>query len=235
MDQEKIGKKIKSLRDRLNLSQGEFGEKYGVSAQAVSKWERGLCLPDIYLLKQIGKDFDISLEELLDGEEENKKKVKSRKMIYNLIFVCIILIIGILGFVLSQRNNEFEFKTLTTTCDDFNIYGVVAYNKNKSSIYISNINYCGGNDNNLYKKIDCSLYEIHENVRTVISNFNSTKEMKLEEFLKDVSFKIDNYDKMCKDYSKENLFLEIKATLKNEQIITYEIPLSLDSSCGCEE
>ena len=41
MDQEKIGKKIKSLRDRLNLSQGEFGEKYGVSAQAVSKWERG--------------------------------------------------------------------------------------------------------------------------------------------------------------------------------------------------
>lgn len=235
MDQEKIGKKIKSLRDRLNLSQGEFGEKYGVSAQAVSKWERGLCLPDIYLLKQIGKDFDISLEELLDGEEENKKKVKSRKMIYNLIFVFIILIIGTLGFVLSQRNNEFEFKTLTTTCDDFNIYGVVAYNKNKSSIYISNINYCGGNDNNLYKKIDCSLYEIHENVRTVISNFNSTKEMKLEEFLKDVSFKIDNYDKMCKDYSKENLFLEIKASLKNEQIITYEIPLSLDSSCGCEE
>ena len=235
MDQEKIGKKIKSLRDRLNLSQGEFGEKYGVSAQAVSKWERGLCLPDIYLLKQIGKDFDISLEELLDGEEENKKKVKSRKMIYNLIFVFIILIIGTLGFVLSQRNNEFEFKTLTTTCDDFNIYGVVAYNKNKSSIYISNINYCGGNDNNLYKKIDCSLYEIHVNVRTVISNFNSTKEMKLEEFLKDVSFKIDNYDKMCKDYSKENLFLEIKATLKNEQIITYEIPLSLDSSCGCEE
>ena len=59
--------------------------------------------------------------------------------------------------------------------------------------------------------------------------------MKLEEFLKDVSFKIDNYDKMCKDYSKENLFLEIKATLKNEQILTYEIPLSLDSSCGCEE
>ena len=235
MDQEKIGKKIKSLRDRLNLSQGEFGEKYGVSAQAVSKWERGLCLPDIYLLKQIGKDFDISLEELLDGEEENKKKVKSRKMIYKLIFIFIILIIGILGLVLSQRNNEFEFKTLTTTCDDFNIYGVVAYNKNKSSIYISNINYCGGNDNNLYKKIDCSLYEIHENVRTAISNFNSTKEMKLEEFLKDVSFKIDNYDKMCKDYSKENLFLEIKATLKNEQIITYEIPLSLDSSCGCEE
>ena len=235
MDQEKIGKKIKSLRDRLNLSQGEFGEKYGVSAQAVSKWERGLWLPDIYLLKQIGKDFDISLEELLDGEEENKKKVKSRKMIYKLIFIFIILIIGILGLVLSQRNNEFEFKTLTTTCDDFNIYGVVAYNKNKSSIYISNINYCGGNDNNLYKKIDCSLYEIHENVRTAISNFNSTKEMKLEEFLKDVSFKIDNYDKMCKDYSKENLFLEIKATLKNEQIITYEIPLSLDSSCGCEE
>ena len=124
---------------------------------------------------------------------------------------------------------------MTTTCDDFNIYGVVAYNKNKSSIYISNINYCGGNDNNLYKKIDCSLYEVHENVKTIISNFHSMKEMKLEEFLNEVSFKIDNYDKMCKDYSKENLFLEIKATLKSKQIITYEIPLSLDNSCECEE
>ena len=39
MDQERIGKFIKEIRTKNNLSQNEFAKKYGVTYQAVSKWE----------------------------------------------------------------------------------------------------------------------------------------------------------------------------------------------------
>ena len=42
MDQEKIGKLIKVIRKKNNLTQAEFAEKYGVTYQAVSKWENGM-------------------------------------------------------------------------------------------------------------------------------------------------------------------------------------------------
>lgn len=42
MDQEKIGKFIKDIRLKENLSQQKFAQKYNVTYQAVSKWENGL-------------------------------------------------------------------------------------------------------------------------------------------------------------------------------------------------
>ena len=42
MNQDKIGKFIKEARIKDKLSQEKFGEKYGVTYQAVSKWENGV-------------------------------------------------------------------------------------------------------------------------------------------------------------------------------------------------
>ena len=47
MDQERIGKTIKELRTKNNLSQKEFADKYNVTYQAVSKWENGKNIPDL--------------------------------------------------------------------------------------------------------------------------------------------------------------------------------------------
>ena len=58
MNQEKIGNLIKEIRKKNNLTQAEFAERYGVTYQAVSKWENGKNIPDIMLLKQISEDFD---------------------------------------------------------------------------------------------------------------------------------------------------------------------------------
>ena len=68
MDQEKFGKLIKEIRKKNNLTQKQFADKYNVTYQAVSKWENGLNMPDILLIRQISKDFNISLDELFDGE-----------------------------------------------------------------------------------------------------------------------------------------------------------------------
>lgn len=75
MDQEKFGKFIKDIRKRNNLTQKQLADKYNVTYQAVSKWENGLNMPDTSLMKQISKDFGISIDELLEGEyKETKEK-----------------------------------------------------------------------------------------------------------------------------------------------------------------
>ena len=67
MEQEKIGKFIKKLRKENNLTQKDLADKYGVTYQAVSKWETGKNIPDISLLKEISDIYD----ELSDKNRAN--------------------------------------------------------------------------------------------------------------------------------------------------------------------
>ena len=76
MDQEKIGKIIKEIRKNNNLTQADLANKYNVTYQAVSKWENGKNIPDISILKQMSKDFNIDINDLLDGKVNNKKNNK---------------------------------------------------------------------------------------------------------------------------------------------------------------
>jgi two-component system cell cycle response regulator len=68
-NQEAFGEKLKNHRKLKNLTQEDVAEKIGVSGQAVSKWEKGECLPDCYNLKMLGKVYQISVDALLDVEE----------------------------------------------------------------------------------------------------------------------------------------------------------------------
>ena len=68
MNQEKIGQFIKDIRIKNKLTQKEFAEKFGVTYQAVSKWENGKNLPDINILKDICKEYSISLDEVLENQ-----------------------------------------------------------------------------------------------------------------------------------------------------------------------
>ena len=227
MNPEKVGQFIKKIRKDNNLTQQELADKYGVTYQAVSKWERGINLPEVSLIRQISKDFNISTDDILDGElspkNEKSKKTLLITILLIIIVVCIILLI--------TKNNSFHFKTLSSTCNEFKVSGSIAYDKNKSSIYISNINYCGGDDNTLYKEIECNLYETNNNTSTKISSCKSENNETLESYLKEVELNIDNYQQTCKNYSNESLYLEINAKDQNNKTITYKIPLNLNNNC----
>ena len=69
----KIGKKIKALRYDKGLTQEEIGAFLGVSAQSVSKWERGDGYPDIEMLPALANYFNISIDELLGADANSKK------------------------------------------------------------------------------------------------------------------------------------------------------------------
>lgn len=67
-----IGNTISKMRQNKGMTQEEFASRLGVTAQAVSRWERGNSLPDISLIKGICNVLSISANTLLEIEDENK-------------------------------------------------------------------------------------------------------------------------------------------------------------------
>mgnify|MGYP004472486649 FL=1 len=243
MDTEKVGKLIKQIRKDNHLTQKDLALKYNITYQAVSKWENGKNIPDISLLKQICDDFNIDINSLLTGDyttNENKVSLKKDKRNLlkkkNFLFLCLfVLLIGVIMaiIILKNRSNDFEFKTISSDCSNFTITGSVAYNDIKSAIYIASINYCGGADDNLYKSIECILYEKNGTLENRISQIVIKEEnpKKLEDLLKNVTFNIDNYIYKCKEFQNNGLYVTIKATDSNNKQVTYSVPLTMNNVC----
>ena len=76
MDPKKTGIIILEARKKYNMTQKDLAERLYVSDKAVSKWERGLCFPDISVLIPLTEILNISLYDLLRGEKVNKKEVE---------------------------------------------------------------------------------------------------------------------------------------------------------------
>ena len=68
MNLEKIGAFIAFNRKKINLTQEELAFKLNISKNAISKWERGLNLPDASLMIELSNLFNCSINELLKGE-----------------------------------------------------------------------------------------------------------------------------------------------------------------------
>ena len=87
MNQEKIGKFIADNRKKQKLTQEQLAEKLHVSKNAVSKWERGLNLPDVSLMEELCQVLKISLNELFAGEYLKKQDIleQSEKNILSIL------------------------------------------------------------------------------------------------------------------------------------------------------
>lgn len=85
MDQEKIGRFLKQLRQENGLTQEQLAEQLGINARTVSRWETARTMPDFALLVELGQRYGVTVDELLNGErrengtrngeEETMKKV----------------------------------------------------------------------------------------------------------------------------------------------------------------
>ena len=69
MNQIKIGKFIAGCRKNAGLTQMQLAEKLGITDKAVSKWERGIAMPDTSIMLPLCQILSISVNELLNGEE----------------------------------------------------------------------------------------------------------------------------------------------------------------------
>lgn len=229
MDQEKIGKFIKDLRKKNGLTQEKFANIFGVTYQAVSKWENGKNIPDIAILKDICNKYNVDINSLLEGSTKKKPK-----KIFTYALICLtFIVLGIsLFFAYQNMNNDFEFKTLSSTSDKFRLFGSIAYNDNKTTIYISNITYEGKIDENKYKEIKCTLYEKDNGKKNIISTYDyNEKEILLSDFLKQVNFNINHYANNCRMYEDGALCLEIDAINNENGTVHYKIPLKSEDNC----
>lgn len=99
MDTKKIGVFIQEERKKLNLTQDELANKIYTSNKAISKWETGKGLPSVENLKELSKIFNVSINEILQGQRDvkdsdivitetlrNSKKIK----IINFILTCLV-------------------------------------------------------------------------------------------------------------------------------------------------
>ena len=68
MDCTSVGGFIAELRKEKGLTQAELAERVGVTGGAVSKWERGLCYPDIEMVGRLAEVFGLSVGEMLAGQ-----------------------------------------------------------------------------------------------------------------------------------------------------------------------
>ena len=71
----KLGLTISKLRKEKGMTQEELAEKVNVSAQAVSKWENEISMPDISVLPVLAEIFDVSIDELLGREKVSKVEI----------------------------------------------------------------------------------------------------------------------------------------------------------------
>ena len=242
MDSKKIGNLIYELRNRNHLTQKELADKLSVTSQAISKWENGRGIPDIEMLQKLSEIFKVDISEILTGsikEKQNSKKEKNKKIGFLLLIIVMIILLAmmIMIFITSSSNGDFQVSKLASDNDLFRIKGIIAYNNNKKSIYISKVDYAENEEEKEYLNVECVLYEVNGNIEKRISTCNSpnskdeNQTFTLSELLENIELNVDNYSCSCEVPVCNQLYLKINAMNKQEETVTYNIPIELESSC----
>lgn len=122
MDLVKIGKYIAGKRKVLGMTQKQLAEKLNMSDKSVSKWERGICLPDVSVYMELCEILGISINESLAGEDidaenvekksedniiqvtkDSKKKQKNLKSILAVVTTFAVIMVLVLGAVFVHK------------------------------------------------------------------------------------------------------------------------------------
>lgn len=71
-----VGRFITKKRKEQNLTQEQLAERFGISNKTISKWETGKCMPDYAVVKNLCEELNVSVSELMDGEETDDKSIR---------------------------------------------------------------------------------------------------------------------------------------------------------------
>ena len=124
MDQQNIGRFLRTLRTEQGLTQAQLAERLGVTNRSVSRWENGVNLPDLDLLMELSDCFGVTIEEFLQGkrsetdmdektkalllqaaEYENRDKTRMTRRLFFLDLAAIAAF-GILGVLFAREKRR---------------------------------------------------------------------------------------------------------------------------------
>lgn len=200
MDPKKTGIIISEARKKLKMTQKDLADLLYVSDKAVSKWERGLCFPDISALIPLTEILKINLYDLLRGEKVNKedveetlkntinysnneiKRKKKKYIVISTIIISIIALISVISLILMSKNID-----LGAITDRDTIYDISYYSNYKTTTENGNTDKLELIITKLPMKWKFDSYKLNDNILRI--NYKSTYKDVVE------AYKDENYIK----------------------------------------
>ncbi len=140
MNQEKIGKFIAKSRKDKKMTQEQLADILGVTSKSISRWERGICMPDLSLYEKLCNTLGITINELLSGENLKKDEYQEtfekniisvvdkvdkknripntlKKLALTIIFVIDAILIGYIMYANIEFTANFDKSTMSATIE----------------------------------------------------------------------------------------------------------------------
>ncbi|MBR1386186.1 MAG: helix-turn-helix transcriptional regulator [Bacilli bacterium] len=237
MNNKKIGQFICELRKEKKWTQEDLAEKLLVDRTMVSKWERGIYIPNTEILLEMQKLFNVTINEIIYGERKNndnnnnvdsipikiikdeKKRFKKLIIVSSLIVICLIFSFFIYYFI-NNYNSIHVYKVYGENGNFYVSNGILLFSKEKSYIRVGDIE---NNSSNNINSVRLFFIRDNEEKDIFIGNDSDTKLLFINNFNYNELF---NYSDL--DYIIKNLKLELK--LDNEENVIIDLILSKDYS-----
>lgn len=256
VDIDKIGKFIGFLRKEKKLTQSQLAEIIGVSNRSVSKWERGICLPEMNTIEKITNFFNISLMEFYAGEKnanlnndtllsvtkkavkitEQVEQKKYQNIIIKIIMTFLIIILIFLGYYVYNTYNRYVAYNIVSEEQDYTGVGNIIFAREKSSVTLVGVRIL---QENIKEELGYAFeYELfYDNIFIIKSGDifdldNKNNELtKLEDYVESISIYLtqdmsDLFNK--KDITKNKLTLKIRYLDNNSEIAEYDMNFNLE-------
>lgn len=151
IDNKKIGNLILKEREKNKLTQDQLASQLYVTRQAVSKWERGITMPDYEVLLELCKIFNLTPNEIIAGERKEAANAeyidniaidvlknttqKIKRIIKFFVSIILILILLFLSYYFILTFNRFQIYKISGSSKNFQILNSLAIVSNES-IYL---------------------------------------------------------------------------------------------------
>lgn len=110
MDNNKVGEFIAKCRKEKQMTQAELAEKLGITDRSVSKWERGINLPDTTIMAELCEVLGITINDLFNGDYVDVKKENNNKKVFIILICLLVFLLALSGsfvvHLLSKADNN---------------------------------------------------------------------------------------------------------------------------------
>ena len=234
----KLGKVISNLRKEKGITQKDLADALNVSDKAVSRWECGKSRPDLEMMFEISKYFNVSYKKLItacisDDKKDDKDnkiveeivaefsdmgKKNAKRIKYILLFSVTIILILTIAIIFTNSYNKFKVYKVHSESEVIDkIDGIYVETKIRDTLYLGNI---------VLKDIkikdtdvvSIDIYYIEDSKEYIIYNYSSLNNIYLESYQSYIE--IDDLSEYF-----DNLYLRVNITNKKNETTKYETKL----------
>lgn len=234
----KLGKVISNLRKEKGITQKDLADALSVSDKAVSRWECGNSRPDLEMMFEISKYFNVDYKKLItariaDGKKDDKDnkiveeivaefsdmgKKKAKRIKFVLLFSVVIILILTIAIIFTNTYNRFKVYKVHSENDVFDkIDGIYVETNIKDTLYLGDIilKDIKVKDTDI---VSLDIYYIENDKEYVIFNYSSLNNIYLESYQSYIE--IDDLSEYF-----ENLYLRVNITNKDDETNSYKAKL----------